>query len=200
MSRSKYLICGVAYNDATYVVTKNTKVDGKFKRIWTCPYYSVWFNMIHRCYSKGVGHKNYLNCIVCDEWLTFSNFKSWMETQDWEGKQLDKDILVKGNRVYDPTHCVFVGQAVNKFILESDKARGLLPIGVYWNKRDQIFQAYCRNPFTSKTIFLGTYDCPEEAHAEWLEFKTKMAQQLAATQKDDRVRAAILERYENYEQ
>lgn len=82
-------ILGVAINDAEYVVT--AKVDGV--KI-SCPYYKVWANMLQRCYNKKEQERypNYAGCTVCDEWLTFSTFKSWMERQDWRGKHLDKDI------------------------------------------------------------------------------------------------------------
>lgn len=47
-------------------------------------------------------------CSVCEEWLTFSNFKRWMEQQDYEGKALDKDLLVSQNKTYSSETCVFV--------------------------------------------------------------------------------------------
>ena len=58
----------------------------------------------------------YKDVVVRQEWLTFSNFKRWMEKQDWEGKQLDKDIIVLGNKVYSPETCAFVLGVTNGFI------------------------------------------------------------------------------------
>lgn len=92
MSKKK-LICGVGINDLPY--TKINRVElprergGKRKRkiVWECPYYKRWVNMIYRCYS-GV-HIPYKSCIVSQPWLTFSNFRKWMVTQDWEGSTLD---------------------------------------------------------------------------------------------------------------
>jgi len=52
--------------------------------------------MLTRCYyQKRLDIRpSYEECIVCEEWLTFSNFKKWTEQQDWEDKQLDKDFFV----------------------------------------------------------------------------------------------------------
>ena len=71
--------------------------------------------MIKRCYDKNTQIKrpSYIGCSVCEDWLTFSNFKAWMETQDWKGKYLDKDILKSDNRIYGPDRCVFVSNRIN---------------------------------------------------------------------------------------
>ena len=116
--RTKSLINGVGINDATESITKSVFVNGKYKLVWRCPYYEKWKSMLDRCYfQKGVTrHKAYVDCYVCDEWLTFSNFKSWMETQDWEGRVLDKDLLVYGNKIYSPKTCLFIDQRINSFI------------------------------------------------------------------------------------
>ena len=76
--------------------------------------------MLQRCYSEShlVRQPTYKGCSVCEEWLTFSNFKSWMEQQDWEGKQLDKDLLVYKNKIYSPETCVFVSSVINSFFVE----------------------------------------------------------------------------------
>lgn len=71
--------------------------------------------MLQRCFSEGLHkkHPSYLGCKICNEWLVFSNFKAWMETQDWEGKELDKDIY--GQELYSPDTCLMVRPDVNKF-------------------------------------------------------------------------------------
>ena len=72
----------------------------------------------------------YKGCSVSEEWLRFSNFKRWMEKQDWDGKQLDKDILFEGNKVYSAETCVFVTSVVNSFTSDSGAKRGEWLIGV----------------------------------------------------------------------
>lgn len=55
----------------------------------------------------------YEGCTVCDEWLYFSNFKKWFDENYIEGFQLDKDIIIRGNKVYSPQTCCFVPKEIN---------------------------------------------------------------------------------------
>lgn len=91
--------------------------------------------MLTRCYNHKSLKKNpsYIGCSVCDEWLTYSNFKRWYEDPIngyREGYHLDKDILVKGNKVYSPETCCFVPHSINCLLLTRQRKRGALPIGV----------------------------------------------------------------------
>ena len=86
------LIHGVGINDADYVVEKKetiSHVNGKRKQktTWICPFYRAWKCMLTRCYSATYQERKptYRGCSVSEEWLTFSNFKSWMEKQDFQG-------------------------------------------------------------------------------------------------------------------
>lgn len=112
MSISKRsLVCGVGINDCKFVV--NARVNGK--SILYHPY-SCWLNMIKRCYSKEF-HKRrptYSGVIVCDEWLRFSNYLKWHNTNHVEGWCIDKDIIGDGT-IYSPSSCVFVPKAINNF-------------------------------------------------------------------------------------
>lgn len=156
--------------------------------------------MIVRCYSsKYHSRSTYKDCYVQDEWKTFSNFRKWMEAQEWEGLHLEKDLLICGNKVYSPDTCVFVTQQVNGFLIDSVEFRGEWPIGVNWHKNVGKFIAQCNNPFTKKSEHLGVFDCPYEAHAAWLAKKLEHAYALAAIQTDPRVAAALIERYTNYQ-
>lgn len=197
-------IHGFGINDADYVVTVSETIgwDGNkqlTKLVWKCPFYSTWKSMIERCYSKKYLDKkpSYNGCSICEEWKYFSNFKSWMEKQDWEGNRLDKDLLIRGNRVYSPDTCIFVSQQVNSFITESQAARGDHPIGVSLRKSSGKFSASCRDG-AGKLKSLGYYETPEEAHQAWLAYKLEVAKELAAKQKDERVSKALLNRYEKY--
>ena len=131
MVKKKKLVCGVGINNADYVVTVYETIgyeNGKQKRrvVWRCPFYSRWNDMLARCYTTSYKQRfpTYEGCYVCKEWLIFSNFKAWMEKQDWEGKELDKDLLVSRNKVYSPETCVFVDKRVNLFLTESSANRG----------------------------------------------------------------------------
>ena len=203
--KKKKLMYGVGLNDADYTVKKMETISyesGKRKQklIWECPFYRRWKKMLERCYYEKYQEKypTYTGCYVCKEWLTFSNFKAWMETQDWKGKQLDKDILFRGNKVYSPGTCVFINQNVNKFILDSAAIRGDYLIGVSWDKKKRCkYLSQCTDGQGRKK-FLGYFNTELEAHKAWLKCKQEVARQLAAEQADPRVAKALIERYENY--
>lgn len=153
--------------------------------------------MLERCFSTKFQERNpsYKGCSVSEEWLRFSNFKSWMEAQDFEGMQLDKDLLIEGSKVYSAETCVFVTPTVNTFTVDRGASRGEWLIGVYWLKARQKFRADCNNPFTKKREYLGLFTCEQEAHQAWLTRKLELAYELAAIQTDPRVAKALIDRY-----
>lgn len=184
------LIYGVGINDADYTV----QVTG-----WTCPFYSTWHNMLQRCYST-VYHKRqptYVDCFVDTPWLRFSTFKNWMLTQNWEGNELDKDILNKGNKIYSPDNCVFVSKQINTFLSERQAERGEYPIGVGLHKASGLFRARCGDTMGGRKN-LGYFSNPEDAHRAWLAYKLEQAKILALKQTDPRVAEALVKRYEDY--
>lgn len=189
---AKKLVYGVGINDADYTVCPT--VNGKQVM---CPFYRAWTNMLKRCYCTKyqASRQTYVGCTVCDEWLTFSSFKAWMETQDWKGKELDKDLLVKGNKVYSPAACAFVDSMTNTFTIDKGAARGEWPIGVYLNKEREKLLAQCCNPFTRKQESIGYFTCPEKANQAWKKRKHELALQLADLQKDSRVAEALRSMY-----
>ena len=200
--KPKKLVYGVGINDADYVVQKNETIGyingkQKKKRVWFCRYYRTWIGMLERCYSSKYQerHPTYKGCSVSEEWLIFSAFKSWMEKQNWEGKQLDKDLLFQGNKIYGADTCVFVTGVVNKFTNDNGADRGEWLIGVGWHKGANKFQSHCRNPFTKKQEYLGSFSCEQEAHEAWRKRKLELAHLLAAEQSDPRVAKALIERY-----
>ncbi len=205
MKGRKRLLFGVGLNDADYPTDKRVYwSDGrkrKSKVLWTCPYYARWRDMLKRCYNQKHLIKNptYVGCTVCEEWLTFSNFKAWMEKQDWEGKSLDKDILNKGNKTYSPGGCVFVEQVVNCFINEGSTNNSQTLIGAWYDKRLNKYTAKCQNPFTKRCEHLGCFTTEHEAHEAWLKRKLEFAAVLAELQTDPRVAKAIINWYSKYE-
>lgn len=189
------LVCGVGINDADYAVHHYETVNGKRKLTWVCPYYRAWANMLARCYNAGSvrARPSYKGCEVWAGWRRFSVFKSWMETQDWKGKDLDKDILHPGNKVYSPDTCIFVTHALNKFVTDRSRNSGVHPIGVYL--AGGRFRSYCGNPFTGKVEHLGYFNNPEDAHEAWRQRKHELACRYAEEQADERVAKALRERF-----
>lgn len=81
--------------------------------------YQAWRDMIRRCYDKKTQEKQptYKGCTVCKEWHNFQNFAKWYEENMIESEfrvELDKDIKVKGNKVYSPETCTLVSSKENR--------------------------------------------------------------------------------------
>jgi len=165
---------GVATNDADYYV--RPIINGKPV---VCPYYQKW-------HSK---HPTYTGCTVCDEWLIFSYFKSWMERQDWIGKELDKDILAQGNGHYSPETCLFVSHAINSLLNDNKAKRGLYPVGVSFKKQNNKFQAYIKINGIKK--HLGLFSTPELAYKAYKTAKYELIKQVAL-QQEEPLRSALL--------
>ena len=197
----KKLVYGVGVNDLPYrvhVYEELPKNGGKRvqKTVFRCKYYTAWTNMLKRCYSEKYieSYPSYIGTSVCREWLYASEFKKWMEQQDWQGKCLDKDIIVPGSKLYSPDTSAFVLNATNLFVA-SDACRGEYPTGVNLCKRTGKYRARCQNPFTEKQEELGYFSTQEDAHEAWRKRKHELAQLVAATESDMRVVEALRKRY-----
>lgn len=191
------LVRGVGVNDAGYPVTIRGVVDGSDKIIWRCPVYRIWADMLNRSYNHKRHQINptYSDCYVVNDWLSFSIFRRWVLGQDWKGKQLDKDILTKGNKVYGPDTCVFVPAKLNTFMLDCGDSRGEHPTGVHLERDSGRFKAQCCNPFTRKKENLGRFRCPQAASEAWRARKHELACTYADMQTDPRIAAALRSRY-----
>lgn len=196
----KKLVCGVGVNDADYPITREVVIDGKRKTIWRCPFYKKWENMLCRCYNKAyqARHSSYVGCSTVPEWHYFMTFRAWMQTQDWQGKVLDKDLLVKGNRVYGPETCLFIHSRVNNFIRETLPENVKFAVGVQFVKTLNKFVARGKDIETNSYKHLGTFSDWESAQKAWVSFKLKQATILAKEQDNPTISKAILDRYENY--
>lgn len=149
--------------------------------------YVSWKQMLRRCFSEKEKKRicAYENVTCCDEWLNYENFYEWLHNQlnfdRWyNGKRwaVDKDILVKGNKVYSPNACCLIPQNVNCLFLKREAERGKYPIGVYCTEDG--FGARCRNPFLDKAIELGHYLTPENAfYLGYKPYKENIIKQVA---------------------
>ena len=170
--------------------------------MWRCPYHRKWEHMVERAYSEVFHRDNpcYMGCSVCEEWLTFSNFKKWVDKQperDWMNKQLDKDFLIAGNRVYSPETCVFIGGETNRFIVGCDVQKGEYAIGVDKKKGLKLrpFRSKCRDPFKRYNREVGYYSTEVEAHLAWKSRKHQYALELAEIEPDPRVKEILRTRF-----
>lgn len=99
------------------------------------PAYQIWTNMLLRCYDADNSNyrPTYLGCSVCNSWLYFSNFKTWFENPEngyMEGYHLDKDIILKNNKVYSPERCCFIPKEINSLFTNRKRLRGAYPVGI----------------------------------------------------------------------
>lgn len=143
--------------------------------------YHLWKGILLRCYEEKYRSQNktYKDCEVCDEWKYFSNFKDWFDNPNngyRVGYHLDKDILVKGNKVYSPDTCCFVPIEINSLLTTRKNHRGNLPIGV--SKVNSKYQV--RVSFgDGKPKYLGVYPTIEEAFNAYKQAKEKHIKEIA---------------------
>jgi hypothetical protein len=173
------LVHGVGINDLPYVIKD-------------CPYYERWRSILCRCYSTKFhkGNKCYKDCEICDEWRYASNFKKWMETKDWMGKVLDKDILYYGNKVYSPEKCIFVPVEVNSLFIKLSR-RSEYPLGVYKSATKN--KVDVKISIDNKRIFLGSFDDIYEAHRVWQKHKIDYLLILVERQSDVIIKEKIID-------
>lgn len=175
MTVTRKLKYGVGKNDADYIVSP---VIGSNQI--ACPAYNTWAQMITRAYSIKYQDKNptYKDVTVCNDWLIFSNFRKWFIENHVDGYELDKDLLIIGNREYSPTSCVFVPNWINAFTTDCAAKRGKYKIGVHWDICNKSFRARCSNPKTKQREHLGLFKSENEAHNAWLKRKLEITFEL----------------------
>lgn len=158
--------------------------EGKYNPMIYTSIYNTWRRMFDRCYNKKNKHNSYNNCKVCEKWHNFQNFAKWYEDNYYEVENekmhLDKDILVKGNKVYSPETCIFVPQRINVLFVKQQNHRGKYPMGVYYDKRRCTYHSHVRilND-KKKRIYLGTFDNANEAFNSYKNFKEKYIKEVA---------------------
>ena len=165
--------------EGDYKVSENSKHTSVYK---------TWNNMLVRCYSEKLHekHPTYIDCKVCDEWHNFQNFGKWYEENYYEIENermhLDKDILIKHNKIYSPETCVFVPQIINTLFTKRENKRGKSVIGTSPQKNGK-YMTYCNliNPETgkSKLKYLGCYETQEKGFEVYKYYKEKNIKQVA---------------------
>lgn len=151
--------------------------DGKKRTIE----YMHWRSMLDRCYGATTTEL-YKECSVCEEWLNFQNFAQWYKAYAYtkEGWHLDKDILIKGNKVYRPEACTFVPSHVN--VVVTTKPKRDLPVGVTFV--DGVYKSYISNS-KGRMKHLGSYQSKESAHEAYVLAKRLQIDEITNRFKDD---------------
>ena len=164
-------------------------IIGDSKNIHKNDSYKTWIGLLRRCYGEKGVYKTYKDVICCDEWKYYDNFKKWYDENyyDIEGEriELDKDILVKGNKIYSPNTCIFVPHIINSLFTKSNSTRGSLPIGVSIMNKYK-YKKYCAytyiydfNDNKSKRKTLGYFLTPQEAFETYKNFKENNIKEIA---------------------
>lgn len=149
--------------------------------------HSTWKSMLQRAYCPKYQARKptYIGCSVSDEWLDYQDFAEWFESHEYSnhGYQLDKDLLIPGNKTYAPGRCVFVPGKLNNLLLDSGAMRGQYKQGVSFIKRRNKFVAgICIN---GKGKSLGYFDTEIDAHLAYKKAKEQHVKDSANHWRDD---------------
>lgn len=168
------------------------------------PIYKMWSRMMQRCYSEKfiLKHPTYEDVVVADNWLRYSCFNDTVvkipnfNKAMTEGWCLDKDILIKGNKLYSEHTCCFVPVCINNLFCKMQGLRGDLPVGVSKATGSTRFRAYVNVYGVRK--HLGTYDTPEEAFLVYKQAKEDHIKEVA-NKWIDQIDIRVYEALMNYE-
>ena len=121
--------------------------------------------MIKRVYAPDTEQvaKDYAGTSVAPDWLDFQNFAEWFYEQPFckeRGYQLDKDLILPGNKVYQGTLCSLIPRELNSFI-SADNRRNKHGCGVGFVGLTGRF--FATIALRGCKEYLGTFDTKEEA-------------------------------------
>lgn len=169
---------------------------GKYTRKNHIKIYRLWKGVLERCYSEKHIKKfpSYKDVTVCKKWHNFQNFAQWFEENYVEGFELDKDILVKGNKIYSPETCCFVPREINTLFMKNNNRRGKLPVGVC-KLGNRFKSALCIN---GEQIHLGYFTTPEEAFEVYKNAKEDWIKKLADKWRD-LIKKCLYQKMYNYQ-
>ena len=163
-----------------------TKYPSKVSGV-TTKEYDLWCSMLKRCYSDSYKKKNptYEGCEVSDKFKSYEYFYEWCHKQigfgvDGNGNpfQLDKDLLIKGNKVYSENVCVFIPSEINSLLIKREALRGEHLIGVYWSKTNKAFRARV-NKNKGASEHLGYFKTELEAYNAYKQAKESFIKEQA---------------------
>lgn len=140
-----------------------TSINGKLTT-----WYNSWAGMLERCYCPKLllRHPTYRGCTVADEWLHLPTFKLWFDKNHREGFQLDKDLLVWGNKVYSAATCSYVPRSLNNLLKLQENSRvGILGVCKHTNASGYIAHVSRRDNKLSR------YFTSESEAAKWYAYE-----------------------------
>ena len=151
--------------------------------------YMLWTDMLTRCYNDAYKKQRptYEGCEVSDNFKSYEYFYDWCHKQIGfgnDGWHLDKDLLIKGNKVYSENACVFLPQEINSVLTKCIASRGEHLIGVYWcNTKKAFISQVSRNK--GKQERLGSFKTEIEAFNAYKTAKETFIKEQANKWKDN---------------
>ena len=102
------------------------------------------------------------------------DFYDWVDDNYYEVPdstvQLDKDILIKGNKIYSPEACIFTPSIISKtFSKKTVKPK--------YDKKSKKYIASIT--IDRKTVLIGEYDTEDEALKNYIKYKEAFIKALA---------------------
>ena len=145
--------------------------------------YSLWVNMLKRCYGNNICNSSYVGCEVSEYFLTLSNFIAWVDKlgKPLKGWCLDKDLLGNG-RLYSEDTCCFLPSIINLIFKNHNYSSIGLLRGVNQQPGSGRFKA--SRSMHGKLVCLGTYGTQEEAHQAYVVATENYVHELAEEYKD----------------
>ena len=161
--------------------------------------YGLWADVLRRCYSDDFKKKQptYKGCKCSENFLHYEYFYEWCQSQVGfgnEGWQLDKDLLIKSNKVYSESTCVFLPPEINSLLIKCTASRGKHLIGVSWHNASKSFVATVSKS-TGKREYLGSFNTELEAFNAYKVAKESFVKEQAKKWKgeiDDRAYKALM--------
>lgn len=161
--------------------------------------YSVWKGIHRRVYKPNKNEIGiYDGCSVCDEWFLYSNFKKWYDEHYIEGYNIDKDILVQGNKIYCPEYCCFVPSVINSiFTRKKPKESAVVGVKKTIEFRKEIYTSV-NNDWLEKKIVCKRGKTEEDAYGYYVDTRLDYIKRIADYFKDT-LEERVYERLYNYQ-
>ncbi len=126
-------------------------------------FYSIWHNMLDRCYNKNSKQFNDYGgrgIVVCEDWLDIKNFVDWVENKsNWEeGLTLDR---IDNDKGYSPDNCTFSTKTIQSINQRKRSTNTSGYVGVSWDAKVSKWRA--RVTIFKRGKYIGYYLSKEEA-------------------------------------
>lgn len=143
------------------------------------PSYSAWRFLMMRlfCEKRLLVNPTYRGCTICKSWCNFQVFSDYFYSHESYGLgyEVDKDLLISGNRHYSPETCVMIPQEINK-ALKTVQVNSVVA-GVRKRKSSKGYQV--RVTEHGKRRHVGEFYTEEEASAAYVKAKEDYIHSLA---------------------